>query len=341
MAPMPTTIHDLGSHCGAALFAGDVPLFALADGTVHRWGADRANTRAHSAMLAATATPDRTALLTSGEDGRVCRTGHSGEPVEVAAVPRKWIGCVASSVSGNIAYAAGRSVWVSGESGPPREMQHARTVAGIGFSRDGTSLAVARYGGITVHSVDGAAPPVELEWKGIYAGLTFSPDGRFLLAFMQDEVLHGWRLPSVGGEARHFRMTGYPSRIKDWSWSADGCWMATSGSCTAIAWPFEGPDGPMGNTAVELGTPREALASAVACHPSRAEVVIGYADGALAVVSIDGTKERLLRTAGRGAITAVSWHAGGNRIAFGSDLGECGVLDVPQRSRTGTPWTRP
>jgi len=330
MAQMPATIHDLGSHCGAALFAGDIPLFALADGTVHRWGEARRSTRAHSAMLAAAATPDRTALLTSGEDGRVCRTDHSGEPVEIAAVPRKWIGCVASSRSRDIAYAAGRSVWVSGESGPPREMQHVRNVAGIGFSPNGTHIAVARYGGITVHAVNGDAPPVELEWKGIYAGLSFSPDGRFLLAFMQDEVLHGWRLPHASEDARHFRMTGYPSRIKDWSWSAGGHWLATSGAGSAIVWPFEGPDGPMGSTALEIGTPREAMVSAVAFHPSRAAVAIGYANGALAVASIDGADEQPLRTAGRGAITALCWHAGGTRIAFGSDVGECGVTDVPQ-----------
>ena len=330
MALMTATVHDLGSHCGATLFAGDVPLFALADGTVHRWGEGRMSTRAHSAMLAAAATPDRTALLTSGEDGRVCRTDRSGEPVEVAAVPRKWISCVASSRSRNIAYAAGRSVWVSGESGPPREMQHARNVAGIGFSPDGARIAVARYGGVTVHAVDGNATPLELEWKGIYAGLTFSPDGRFLLAFMQDEVLHGWRLPHASGEARHFRMTGYPSRIRDWSWSSDGRWLATSGAGSAIVWPFEVPDGPMGSTALEIGTPREALVRAVAFHPSRAAVAVGHTDGALEVASIDGAEERLLRRAGRGAITALCWHTGGTLLAFGSDVGECGVIDVPQ-----------
>jgi hypothetical protein len=87
----------------------------------------------------------------------------------------------------------------------------------------------------------------------------------------------------------------------------------------------------MGSTALEIGTPREALVSAVACHPSRAAVAIGYADGALAVASIDGANEQLLRRAGRGAVTALCWHAGGSRIAFGSGLGECGVLDVQQQ----------
>lgn len=331
---MAPAVRELGSHCNAALFAGDVPLFALADGTVHRWveaTGEGGGARAHSALLAAAPTPDRAALLTSGEDGRVCRTDGSGEPVEIAAAPRKWIACVAASPLGEVAFAAGRSVWLSGKSAPPRELQHARNVAGVGFSPDGSRIAAARYGGLTLHAVAGDAPPVELEWKGIYAGLTFSPDGTFLMAFMQDEVLHGWRLAQAGVEARHFRMTGYPARIRDWSWSADGRRLATSGAHSAIVWPFEGPEGPMGSTALEVGTPREALVSAVACHPSRAAVAIGYADGALAFASFDAQEERLLRASGRGAVTSVSWHNGGAQLAFGSDFGECGVLDVPQQ----------
>jgi len=344
---MTPAVRDLGSQCTAALFADDALLFALADGTVHRWTEeDRCtqtrSTRTHSALLAAIATPDRAALLTSGEDGRVCRTDRSGEPVEVAAVPRKWVNCLAASPQGPVAFATGRSVWLQASAGRLRELQHPRSVAGVGFSPDGTRIAVARYGGITLHPVDGDAAPIELEWKGIYAGLAFSPDGNFLLAFMQDETLHGWRLPGAGREAKHFRMTGYPARIRDWSWSSDGRWLATSGAPAAVLWPFDGPDGPMGSTALEIRKPSgEALVSAVACHPSQPAVAIGYTDGALAVASIDTQEEHTLRGAGRGVVTSLAWHAGGTRLAFGSGLGECGVLEVPWQFNAGTAWTRP
>ena len=323
---MQAPVRELGSHCAAALFAGDAPLFALADGTVHRWSS---TTRAHSALLAAAASADRSALYTSGEDGRVCRTGGAGAPVEIAAVPRKWIDCVAVSPLGALAYASGRSVWLHGADGAPRELQHARSVAGIAFSPDGARLAVARYGGVTLHAVAGGAAPLELESKGIYAGLSFSPDGRFLMAFMQEALLHGWRLPRGGSEAKHFRMSGYPARIKDWSWSVDGRWLATSGAPSAIAWSFDGKDGPMGTTALELGAPREgALVTAVACHPSRALLAIGYADGALALASLDSGEERELRGEGRGAVSALAWHGRGARLAFGSESGECGLIDI-------------
>lgn len=322
----PATL-ALGSPCAAALFAGDTALFALVDGTIHRRaGTDRSN-RAHSALLAAAPTADRDGLLTSGEDGRVCRTDGSGEPMELAAVPRKWIGCVASSRRGSVAFAAGRSVWLRDTSGSLGELQHSRSVSGIAFSPDGLRIAVARYGGVTIHSVVGDAPPLELEWKGIYAGLAFSPDGRFLLAFMQEELLHGWRLE----DARHFRMTGYSVRIKDWAWGTGGRWLATSGAASAIVWRFDGADGPMGTTALEIAAPRgDVLVTAVACRPGREELAIGYADGALMAASIDDAEERLIRPAGGGAVTSIAWHDSGSRLAFGSERGDCGVLDVVQ-----------
>jgi len=310
----------------AAHFVGETPLFALADGTIHRWGGG-APTRAHAALLAATPTADCRALITSGEDGRVCRTGDAGEPLELAAVPRKWVTYVASSLRGAVAFAVGRSVWLHEGPGALRELQHARSVAGLAFSPDGERIAVASYGGVSIHPVYPGAQGAKLEWQSIYAGIAFSPDSRFLIAFMREALMHGWRLD----DGQHFRMTGYSERIRSWSWSADGRWLATSGAPSAILWPFEGFEGPIGAAALELGAPRgDAPVTAVACHPARAEVAIGYADGALSLAGIDDGAVRMLRPSGRGVVSAVVWHNSGSRIAFGTERGECGVLDVPR-----------
>jgi WD40 repeat protein len=316
---------ELGSHCAAARFLGDTPLFALADGTIHRWkGADESE-RVHAALLAAAASNDRQALLTSGDDGRVCRVERAGAPVELANLPRKWIASVACSALGPVAFASGRTVWLHGASSELRELQHPRSVAGIAFSPEGSRVAVARYNGVTLHWLFRAEAPVELEYKGIHTGLTFSPDGRFLVAAMQENFVHGWRL----ADGQHFRMTGYPAKVKDWAWSASERWLATSGGFSAVVWPFDGPHGPIGRNALEIGPRAETLVTAVACHPREDTIAIGYADGALKVAPIEAEGERLLRAAGRGAITSIDWHRAGDRLAFGSNVGECGVLDVP------------
>lgn len=323
---MPAILLQLGSHCAAARFLGDTPLFALADGTVHRWrGADEA-ARVHTGLLAAATTHDRQAVLTTGDDGRVCRIEEAGDPLELACLPRKWIAPVASSVLGPVAFASGRTVWLHGAASHLRELQHARSVAGIAFSPDGARVAVARYNGVTLHWLFRNEPPVELEYKGIHTGLAFSPDGRFLLATMHESFVHGWRLE----DGKHFRMTGYPAKVKDWAWSASRRWLATSGAFSAIVWPFDGAEGPIGCSALEIGASRgEALVTAVACHPRDETIAIGYADGALVVAPLEDEGERLLRAEGLGPITSIDWHRAGDRLAFGSELGECGVLHVP------------
>jgi WD40 repeat protein len=316
---------ELESHCIAALFVADVPCFALADGAIHRWQDGHQVTHAHEGLLAAVATPDRAALLTSGEDGRVCRTSPSGDLVELASVARKWITTLACGPAGAFAFGSGRTVWLHGAHGPVRELQHASGVEDLAFAPDGSRVAAARYDGASIHSLAGGGDPVELQWKGMQAGIMFSPDARFLMMAMKDNTLHGWRLQ----DARHFRMTGYPGKVRDWSWSTDGKWLATSGAPAAVLWPFEGQDGPIGNTPLELGAPGHGLVTALACHPVEGTVAIGYADGAIVSARIDADVQVELRPAGKGELTSLGWNAAGTRIAFGSEHGECGVIDVP------------
>ena len=79
---------------------------------------------------------------------------------------------------------------------------------------------------------------------------------------MQEPTLHGWRLV----DAKHMRMSGYSARVRSLSWTADGDFLATSGSEQLILWPFDGKDGPMGRQP-KLQAPSPARVSVVACHP--------------------------------------------------------------------------
>ena len=309
----------------AALFVADVPFFALADGTLHRWDGGPKVTSTHNGLLAATPTGDRSAILTAGEDGRVCLTGKCGTSVELARVPRKWITTVASGYAGAFAFGSGRTVWLHEGAGAMRVLQHPSAVEDIAFAPDGSRIAVARYNGVSIHSLGGDSAPIELPWKSMNTSVTFSPDGRFLLAAMRESGLHGWRLQ----DGQHMRMVGYAASVAHWSWSAHGEWLATSGASGAIVWPFEDSDGPMGKTPLELGAREASFVTAVACHPARRMVAIGYADGLIQTAEINTECETVLRTGGSGEITSLAWDLTGTRIAFGSEHGECGVIDAP------------
>jgi hypothetical protein len=105
-------------------------------------------------------------------------------------------------------------------------------------------------------------------------------------------------------------------------------WLATSGAPAAIVWPFHYKDGPMGKAPLELGTRGTILVTTVACHPKEEVVAIGYADGMILAARFEDSKEVVLRRAGRSAITALAWDDAGRRLAFGSEDGACGIVDI-------------
>ena len=322
---MPTVApFDLAGHCVAAAFLDDIPHFALADGTIHRLDHGAKSVVAHDGLLCAAVTWDGKALVTGGEDGKVALTRPDGSTEALAEVPRKWVTSVATGPQGAVAYASGRTAFVRFADGKVKSFDHPRSVEGVAFAPKGMRIAVARYNGATLHFPAAEGKPAELEWAGAHNGITFSPDGNFLVTTMQENALHGWKL----ADGKHMRMTGYPAKVKSWSWSPKGKWLATSGAPAAIVWPFSAKDGPMGKAPVELGTRGNTMVTAVACHPRDEIVAIGYADGMILAGRIADLKEVVLRRGGKSAVTSMAWDAAGIRLAFGSEEGECGVVDI-------------
>jgi WD40 repeat protein len=121
------------------------------------------------------------------------------------------------------------------------------------------------------------------------------------------------------------RMSGYSARVRSIGWSADGDFLATSGSEQLILWPFDGKDGPMGRQPTILAR-REARVSAVACHPRQPVVATGYADGTVLLVRLDDGALVLVRQADNEPVSALGWDASGQMLAYGTDAGKAGVL---------------
>jgi WD40 repeat protein len=151
----------------------------------------------------------------------------------------------------------------------------------------------------------------------------FAPDGKYVISTMQENSLHGWRIPEGG----HLRMSGYPAKPKSMSWSAKGKYLATSGSEAAILWPFLTKEGPQGKQPLQLGG-RSAMVIKVACHPKQDIVAIGYADGAVGLAAFDGVDFGGLRDPGDGPVTALSWDAAGRRLAFGTEDGVGAIVEI-------------
>jgi len=322
---MPTVAPlDLEGHCVTAAFIGGVPFFALADGAVHWLDHGQKTAKLHDGLLTAVADPTKPRLLTGGEDGKVAAITVAGTVETLSEVGRKWVTSIAAGPQGAVAFASGRSAYVRFADGKVKEFQHPRSVEGLAFSPKGMRFGVARYNGVTLHFPAAEGKPVELEWAGAHTAITFSPDANFVVTAMQENALHGWKL----ADGKHMRMSGYPAKVKSLSWSAKGRWLASSGAPAAILWPFQSKDGPMGKAPLELGTRGNAMVTAVACHPAEDVVAIGYQDGMVLAVRFADTREVLLRRPGKGAISSMMWDSEGRRIAFGSEAGDCGVIDI-------------
>jgi WD40 repeat protein len=267
-------------------------------------------------------------ILTGGDDGRVVETNAVGETKDIAADPKKrWIDQLALAGDGSFAYSAGKTVTVqpkkSDKKGETRSMEAPSTVAGLAFAPKGFRLAVAHYNGVSLWFPNSQAAAEKLEWKGSHLAVGFSPDGRFIVTAMQEPTLHGWRV----ADGKHMRMSGYSARVRSFGWSGDGAYLATSGSEQLILWPFDGKDGPMGKQPMMLA-PMQARVAMVACHPKQPVVATGYADGMVLLVRAQDGAEVVARRPGGSPVTALAWDRASERLGFGTEDGEAGVVSL-------------
>ena len=340
-----------GAHVVAAAFLDTTPAFALGDGTILLAGPVPQRVRAHPDAAVLVAAAGGGALFTGGDDGRVVATTPDGVPRQRADEAGRWIDALAARPDGAIAWSCGKTVRAQeaarGQEAP-RGQEAARgqeaqrradapppttafdapsTVRGLAFFRKGFRLAAAHYNGVSLWYPNAVAKPDLLEWKGSHLDATVAPDGRFIITSMQENTLHGWRLPDL----KNMRMAGYPAKTRSLSWSHDGEWLATSGAEASVVWPFQTKDGPMGRGPRECGV-RAAKVTQVAFHPASLVLAIGYEDGWVLLCRLTDGSELLVRApgAGRDPVSALAWDGAGARLAFGTQKGEAGVLALPR-----------
>ncbi len=310
----------------AAAFLGATPAFVGANGQVFLAGPEPKTVEAHTGATLC-AVSDGRRLVTGGDDGRVVAILEDGTSSTLATQKGRWIDRVALGPDGVVAYSAGKTAHVLTAKGEDRSFDAPSTVGGLAFAPKGLRLAIAHYGGVTLWFPNAAgAKPEVLGWKGSHLGVAFSPDGRFVVTTMQEAALHGWRVV----DGAHMRMSGYPSRVKSFAFTADGKWLATSGSGEAILWPFQAKDGPMGKQPAMLAPSPTSRVTAVAPHPKDPVVALGYEDGMVMMARISDGAEILLRaptnTSGTDAVSALAWHPSGGALVFGTLRGQAGLL---------------
>src|SRR6195952_1541483 len=270
------------------------------------------------------ATSDGARVVTGGDDGKLVALDAKGEVTQLAVdAKRRWIDNVALHPDGAVAWSSGKTAFVRSGKAEDKSFDAPTTVGGLAFAPKGLRVAIAHYNGVTLWFPNMAAKPEFLEWAGSHLGVTFSPDNKFLVTMMHEPAMHGWGL----ADNRHMRMSGYPGRVRSLSWSAGGKGLATSGADSVIVWPFASKDGPMGKEPAMLA-PLQARVSVVACHPKQDVMGVGYSDGTVLMGRLEDGAEILVRRNGGEAVSALAWGAKGTQLAFGTEDGDAGMVEL-------------
>jgi WD40 repeat protein len=338
------TSNDLGAFVVAARFSRDNSHvgFALGDGTARIAPISSSDAwikaEAHDGAILDFATdPSGDGFISGGDDGKLNRVAADGTVSNVAGFGMKWVEHVATYVPdpgrggggrGLIAASAGKVVRLFDQSGQLlKELTHPSTVTGLVFDGKGKRIGASHYNGCSLWFVAAKTDtPRKLEWKGSHTGIIIHPEGDAVVTAMQENALHGWKLP----DGAHMRMSGYPAKTASLSFSRNGKWMASSGADAMVLWPFFG-GGPMGKAPLELAGGDGVICTQVACNPKDDIVAGGFNDGLVVVADITSSRILPVVPPDHGPVSALAWSADGTRLAVGTETGFAALIDFAKR----------
>jgi WD40 repeat protein len=323
----------LGAHVAAIAFdAFANAAFGLADGTVHvvdNAGHNWLRTElADGAILSLARDAQPSGFVTGDDCGGFFRIAPDGVTTKLAEWPGRWVDHVAScghAADRLLACSVGKRLHLfDGAGAPLKVLDHPSTVSGLIFDGKGKRIAASHYNGASLWFTGSKTDnPRRLEWKGSHTAIALHPGGDAVVTAMQENALHGWRL----ADGQHMRMSGYPAKTESLSFTRSGKWLASSGADAIVLWPFFG-GGPMGRPPLELAQRPDILCTRVACHPQHDLCAAGFADGAVLLADI-ATQRMLPIVAGsEGAVSALAWNVAGSVLAFGTETGLAGLVDL-------------
>lgn len=329
---------ELGAFVVAARFdrAGRTVAFGLGDGSVQLVDlANRQSWRAlpvHDGALLTLATDARMrGFISGGDDGKFRRLGADDAITDVASFgAMKWVEQVAScpGEKGLLACAVGKQVHLFDADGTRlKTLDHPSTVTGLAFDGKGKRIGASHYNGATLWFVGAKTDsPRRLEWKGSHIAIAIHPEGEALVTAMQENALHGWRLP----DGQHMRMAGYPAKTQALSFTRTGKWLASSGADAMVIWPFFG-GGPMGKAPLELAGGDSVICTQVVSHPRDELVAGGFNDGLVVVADINSSRVLPIAPPEHGPVSALAWSADGAFLAMGTEQGYAAIIDFSKR----------
>lgn len=326
-----TTAVPLGQYVVGAVALPNAAGFALGDGSlaVITEGEVRRVVVNDKGALLSLAAHDGT-FMTGDDAGKVSRVGTDCAIEVVDQQKGKWIEHLAAHAAKKaFAFSHGKEITVIDGKGKRTLGPHPSTVAGIAFSPDGSRVAAAHYGGVSVWIHDRPEQaPRKLAWKGSHIAIAYAPNAKFIATSTQENALHVWRLAN----GADMQMRGYGTKPKTLAWTPDSLHLTSSATDSMTLWPFAG-DGPEGKPPLEFGTRDGAFISVVAPHPKLKLILTGWEDGLITLADPTQRRATPLHRA-NGILSALAFDPTGTKALYGTEEGEAGIIELPLAGRS-------
>ena len=80
---------------------------------------------------------------------------------------------------------------------------------------------------------------------------------------------------------------------------------------------------------MECGIPSQTAVNCVACHPRQSLIATGYTNGAVVLCQPGSDQGMFIKGSGGGAVNGLAWSGDGSRLAFGTQSGVFGWVELP------------
>lgn len=270
-------VFETGAPVTGAVSIENAVAVGFGDGSIRFFWPDNdpLEVQAHSgAILSIASSNDK--VITGGQDGRFLKISTNAEVEEIYNFGTRWVDNVAAYES-MVLCSSGKNVYIwSDENDKPKILEHQSTIGGIAIDQNGRRIAVSCYGGVTLWRLEkNKWKSSKFAWKGSHGKVGFSPDGKYLVTTMQENELHAWRIRDKAS----FAMSGYPSKVKSFTWAGDNPYLVTAGAKEAICWPFDGKEGPKGRKPLCIASGGQQNATFVESLPGEKAVFAGFRNG--------------------------------------------------------------
>ena len=271
------TLFETGAPVTCSVSIDKVIAVGFGDGSLRLYkpDAEPVVVHAHNGVILSIAAND-SHIITGGQDGLFLKKSLNGEIEEIYNFGTQWVDNVAA-YEDMFLCSSGKNVYIwSGDNNKPKLLEHQSTIGGIAIDQNGRRIAVSCYGGVTLWRYEkNKWKSSKFAWKGSHSKVGFSPDGKYIVTTMQENELHAWRIRDKAS----FAMSGYPSKVKSFTWAGDNPYLVTAGAREAICWPFDGKEGPRGRTPLCIASGGQENATYVETLPGEKAIFAGFKNG--------------------------------------------------------------